>query len=61
MTWVRRIFLLKFICGGGGINFDFRTEKNKKHSYLEAKFLTVLNMKHCKSEVRAVLRFYQIN
>lgn len=61
MTWVRRILLLKFICEGGGINFDFRREKNKKHSYLEAKFLTVLNMKHRKSEIRAVLRFYQIN
>ena len=41
--------------------FYFRAEKKKKHSYLEAKFLTVLNMKHRKSEIRAVLRFYQIN
>ena len=62
MTWVRRILLLlKFFCGGEGINFDFRREKSEKHSHLEAKFLNVLNMNHHKSEIRAVLAFYQIN
>lgn len=62
MTWVRRILLLlKFICGGGGINFDLRREISEKHSHLEAKFLNVLNMNHHKSKIRAVLAFYQIN